>query len=890
MEEDSLFYCASRDVTPVMTQYLSVKAQYPGCLLLFRMGDFYELFFEDAKIASPLLNIALTSREKGKDIPMCGVPVAALDSYLERLVKYGYRVAICEQMEDPAEAKKRRGYKAIVSREVTRVVTAGTIIEDNLLDSRRNNFLMSLVPDICKKTLKTKTVSFAAIDISTGDFLVNTITGDDLAITVESYQPRELLMPSGQERSEFSKYVSSISNATITYLPDSKFNPLLEKERLEKYFKVKTLDSFSITAAPEMAACGSIVEYLLITQCGNFSSLPIPKRAATSNYLVLDPATSRSLEITASGHGEYSHCLLGVIDRTVTPFGARALASRVSTPIVNEALLKLRLDCVEFFLKNEKLTRLMRETLKYCPDFERAINRIRFNKFSPRDIGDIRESLAILQAIVEMAKGLDIPSEGEYSFEKLADFSGLLRLLKTALVEKLPASNRDGGLIGEGYSKKLDELQYVKNHSQELIAELQTSYISETGINALKIRSNAIWGWYVEIPAAHRSKMGEKFIQRQTLVSGVRYTTEELMALQSKLTDAFDAWSNLERELYSEIVGEIISQQEKISYAIKLLSCLDVYTNFAQLALERKYVRPVICSDPILEIEDGRHPVLEVYLKDFTHNDCHLDKNSRICLLTGPNMAGKSTYLRQNALIVLLAQIGCYVPAKKASIGIVDRLFSRIGAADDIARGRSTFLVEMIETATILNQATEKSFVILDEVGRGTSTYDGLAIAWAVMENMYKVNKCRVLFATHYRELTALESTLQNIQCKTLKVQEWNGDVIFHHKIIDGVADKSYGIHVASIAGIPRNVIKRAMELLKNFEQKNENENENANCEFEYNNQLKLSPEQMDLLEASSGVNSAAILKKIHDIDLGNTSPKNALDILYDLKELATSG
>ncbi|MDR2268257.1 MAG: DNA mismatch repair protein MutS [Holosporaceae bacterium] len=884
MEEDSLFYCASREATPMMTQYLSVKAKYPGCLLLFRMGDFYELFFEDAKLASSLLNIALTSREKCRDIPMCGVPSAALDNYLERLVKYGYRVAICEQTEDPIEAKKRRGYKAIVNREVTRVVTAGTVIEDNLLDSRRNNFLMSLVPDICKRSQKAKTVSFAAIDISTGDFIANTVAGDDFAIVLEMYQPRELLVSACLERSEFSKYLSSISNAVVTYLPDSKFNPLVEKERLEKYFKVKTLDSFGISTPSETSACGSILEYLLITQCGNFSSLPIPRKTISSNYLVIDSVTSRSLEITASTRGEYSHCLLGAVDRTMTSFGARMLASRVSTPIVDEKLLKARLDCVEFFMTNEKLTTRLRETLKYCPDFERAINRIRFNKFSPRDVGDIRESLSIVQAIREMMKNDDVPSEGEYTFENLADFSNLSQLLKTALVEKLPASNRDGGIIADGYSKKLDELKYIKNHSEELIAELQTRYISETGVNALKIRNNAIWGWYIEVPPSHKSKIGEKFIHRQTLVSGIRYMTEELMVLQSKLTEAFDEWSNLEREIYSKIVEEIIYNHEKISYAIKLLSCLDVYANFAQLAMERNYVRPVIDVHPILEIEDGRHPVLEMHLKDFTNNDCNLDETSRICLLTGPNMAGKSTYLRQNALIILLAQIGSYVPARRASIGIVDRLFSRIGASDDIIRGRSTFLVEMIETATILNQATERSFVILDEVGRGTSTYDGLAIAWAVIENLYRINKCRVLFATHYRELTALEGTLKNIRCKTLKVQEWNGDVIFYHKIIDGVADKSYGIHVADIAGVPRNVIKRATELLKNFEK------ENGTVKLGNDDIFNFPQEQMELLYASSStVNSAALIQKILEVDLANTTPKDALDILYDLKALMNS-
>ncbi|MDR3179450.1 MAG: DNA mismatch repair protein MutS [Holosporaceae bacterium] len=875
MEEDSLFYCTSKDATPMMTQYLSTKSQYPGCLLLFRMGDFYEMFFDDAKIASSVLNIALTSRGKhlGDDIPMCGVPVVSLESYLERLVKYGYKVAICEQMEDPKEAKKR-GYKAIVRREVTRIITAGTLVEDNLLSSRKNNFLMAIVPDICKKTLKVKTISFAAIDISTGDFIVNTLPGSEFSMAIEMYQPSELLVPAHYERSEFAKYLASMTEAGITYLPDSKFNPVVEKERLEKYFKVKTLDSCGINTANELSSCGSVLEYLLITQRDNFSALPMPKKTTFSNYLVLDPATAKSLEVTSSIHGEYDYCLLGVVDKTCTSFGARTLASRVSTPIVDLPLLQKRLDCVTFFIENTKITGLIRENLRYCPDFERAINRIRFNKFSPRDVGDIRESLRVIKVIQSIVKDVAIPSEGEYFFENLADFSNLLKLLQTALVEKLPA--RDGGVIADGYFPRLDELKYIKSHSEDLISNLQAKYVAQTGISTLKIRNNAILGWYVEIPLSQKNKIDEKlFMHKQTLVNGIRYTTSELGVLQTKLSEVSDEWSNLEQEIYHKIITEIMDHYDKISYAIKLLSCIDVYTNFAHIAMERKYIRPEMSDHPILEIESGRHPILETHTQDFTNNDCDLGENNRICLLTGPNMAGKSTYLRQNALIVLMAQIGSYVPAEKASIGIVDRLFSRIGASDDIARGRSTFMVEMIETASILNQATAKSFVILDEVGRGTSTYDGLSIAWAVVENLHNVNKCRVLFATHYRELTVLRNTLPHIKCKTLKVQEWNGDVIFYHKIIDGIADKSYGIHVASIAGVPKNVVKRATELLKIFEKNDDKQEITA---------YDTMAEQMELTYTPP-VNPT-LLQRLGEINLNNITPKNALDILYELKGL----
>ncbi|MDR2781749.1 MAG: DNA mismatch repair protein MutS [Holosporaceae bacterium] len=873
MEENSLFYSTIKDATPAMSQYLTVKSQYPNCLLMFRMGDFYEMFFDDAKTASSILNIALTHRGKhmNEDIPMCGIPVANLDVYVGRLVKYGQKVAICDQMEDPQEAKKR-GSKSVIKREVTRILTAGTIIEESLLNSNRNNFLMAVVPDICSKTEKIKTVSFAVIDISTSDFFVSTCMPDEFPSILETYSPKEILLSSSVEKTEFAKTISRANGAVITSLPDSKFNPVVEKERLERYFKVSTLDSFGIKLNNELSSCGAVLEYLLITQRSNFSDLSIPKKTSFCNYLIIDPSTSKSLEITASCRGEYEYSLLGVINRTKTAFGSRALASRIAMPLVNKDLLEKRLQCVEFFVKNEKLMRMIRETLAECPDIERAICRIKFNKFLPRDLGDIRESLRIIGTIKEILHGITIPDEGEYPLEKMKNFSELFDLLEKALNEKLQATNNVSGVIADGYSKKLDELKYLKNHGEELIADLQQEYVAETGINTLKIRNNAVLGWYIEVSLTQKNKIPSYFIHRQTLVNCVRYTTEKLISLQSKLIDVMDEWSQLEKQLYQEIVNEILKSQEDISYAVKALSLLDIHTNFSCMAIERKYVRPEISSDPILEIENGRHPILDMCVKDFTTNSCDLDTESKICLLTGPNMAGKSTYLRQNALIIILAQIGSYIPAAKAIVGVVDRLFSRIGASDDIARGRSTFMVEMIETATILNQATEKSFVILDEVGRGTSTYDGLAIAWAVIENLYKVNKCRVLFATHYHELTSLQNSLKNIKCKTLKVQEWNGEVIFYHKIVEGIADKSYGIHVASIAGVPKSVIKRATELLKKFEL---GRDKSVSDTFDM-------CEQMELCYA----NESKLKQKLQAINIDDISPKHALEILYELKSI----
>ncbi len=863
MEEDNLLYKSIKDSTPMMSQYLSAKAECTDCLLLFRLGDFYELFFDDAKKASSILNLVLTHRGKvGTDeIPMCGIPVATLDNYVGKLIKSGQKVAICEQMEAPQEAKKR-GYKAIVKREITRVISAGTLIEDNLLTYNQHNYLMSLVPIFKRDVINH--ISFALIDISTGDFFVNTVSYKEIFSVLETHNPKEILIPSGFE--EFTADIEKISSATLTILPRSKFNPIIEQKRLEKYFQVNTLESFGLTKDTELSCCGSILEYLMITQKNNLTTLPIPKKIFMEQYLVIDAATAKSLEIMSSSQGQDSGSLLHTIDNTKTAFGARLLVARLSMPIIDINLLTKRLDCVEFFRKNHKLSEDIRKLLSECPDLERAINRVRFNKFSPRDMEAIRDSIEIILKLQKLCSNSEILTESEeFSFYNLADFNSLHVLLSRALVEKFSAN---GFLIAEKYSEELDKLRYLRSHVEDLMQKLQDKYIYKTGINTLKIRNNAIIGWYIEIPASQKSKVLADFVHRQTLVNNIRYTSDEILELQSQIVSADEKCNNLEQQLYTEIVNKVTERYNDISYAVKVLSLLDIYTNFAVISLERNYIRPEITDKPILEIEDGRHPVLEHNQENFIANTCNLSENSRICLLTGPNMAGKSTYLRQNALLIILAQMGSYIPASKAKIGIVDRLFSRIGASDDIARGRSTFMVEMIETAIILNQATEKSFVILDEVGRGTSTYDGLSIAWAVIENLYNINKCRVLFATHYRELTALKDSLPQINCKTLKVQEWQGNVVFYHKIIDGIADKSYGIHVASIAGVPPSVIRRAKELLIKFETQKSN--------------FDLTVEPADQMELS--YSCSKIEDKLKKIDLNNLTPLQALNFLQDLK------
>ena len=867
MEDNILYYKALNDSTPMMSQYVAAKSECQDCLLLFRLGDFYELFFEDAKVASSVLNIVLTHRGKvkGEDIPMCGIPVASVDSYVSRLIKAGHKVAVCEQMEDPKEAKKR-GYKAVVKRQITRIISAGTLVEEDLLTYNKNNYLMSLVPICKKKKDKIDQISFALIDISTGEFLVNTVDYSEISSVLENYSPKEILISSDFE--DLVKYINKFTEASITKLPPSKFNPKIEKARLEKYFNVSALDSFELGYDAELACCGSVLEYLIITQKDNLSVLPIPKRILMNNYLVIDSDTSKSLEIMSTNGTESKYILIQSLDKTKTAFGARMLASRVSMPIVDIELLKKRQECVKFFIENKELSDNFREILAQCPDFERSVNRIRFNKFFPRDMENIRDALVVSEQIREIVSDKNIPYEDGYDFKNLHDFSALRDRLISAMVEKFQPN---GDLIAEGYSPELDKLRYIKNHSEDLIMQLQDKYIYQTGINTLKIRNNAIIGWYIEIPQSQRNKILPEFMHRQTLVNNIRYTTGEILDLQDKIFKASEDFNQLERSVYNELVEVVLQNYEKISEAIKLLALLDIYTNFALIASERDYICPEIVAEPVLEIENGRHPVLELLTNDFTGNDCDLTTDSRVCLLTGPNMAGKSTYLRQNALLIVMAQIGSYIPAKKAKIGVVDRLFSRIGASDDLARGRSTFMVEMIETATILNQATERSFVILDEVGRGTSTYDGLSIAWAVIESLYKNNKCRVLFATHYRELTALSERFQNIKCKTLKVQEWEGKVIFYHRIIDGIADKSYGIHVASLAGVPKNVIRRAKDLLTKLESKSGTQN----LSIEPSDQIELNYSQVSPVE-----------ERLKAVNLNELAPLDALNLLFDLKKM----
>lgn len=872
----------SFETTPMMKQYLSVKAQYPSELLFFRMGDFFELFFEDAKIASASLNIALTTRNKhhGEDIPMCGVPIASVDYYLAKLVKNGFKVVVCDQVETPEEAKKRGGYKAVVKREIVKVVTPGTITEEPLLEAKSNNFLMSIVPNYNEKKAKISAVSFAVLDITTDEFYVNTVTQTDFLSELSRFSPKEILISDRYENTTWLNELKQHTESYITPLSDSKFNPITEQRRLEKYFNIATIDGIGITNAEEISACGAIIEYVQLTQCGNIPTISYPKRTGYSRYMVIDSSTAKNLEIVFSNSSS-NNTLLKCLDCTATSFGGRMFASRLMTPLLSISDINNRLETIEFFMANKETLSKIRDSLNGCPDIERSFVRLKFGKPSVRDLCTVRFGFRAWSKIKEILYNESYKFEGKYSIQDIFDFSEIHKKIERALEEEIPTTNYEGRIIKSGFSAELDRLRELTNNSHLLIASLQEKYSKSLGISTLKIRNNNIWGWYIEVPLSQKSKMTQEFMHKQTLVNCVRYVTDELITLQEELNKSSAELAALENKILLDLIAEVTSFVDEFRDLTELLSILDISTAVAKISNERNYCKPELVEESILDIKCGRHPVLELALNDFVGNDCYLSEKSKLSLLTGPNMAGKSTYLRQNAVIILMAQAGLYVPATHAKIGITDRLFSRIGASDDLAKGRSTFMVEMIETATILNQATEKSFIILDEVGRGTSTYDGLSIAWAVVEHLNDFNKSRVIFATHYMELTAIKEQRTNLKCQTLKVQECNGNVVFFHTIIDGVADKSYGIHVAQLAGLPKSVIVRSKALLKIFEKSSINLPQNRQLSiFETSdNDLKLKEEENIKAQKQN-----SLFKIISDLNPDEMSPKDALEFIYKIK------
>lgn len=874
---------AAGAVTPMMSQYLAVKEQYPDCLVFYRMGDFYELFFDDALTASAALDITLTQRGGKGDaegIPMCGVPWHSHESYLSRLIRQGFKVAICEQVETPEQAKQRGGYKALVRRDVVRVVTQGTLTEDTLLEKSQNNYLVCVAET-------SGELGVAWLDLSTGDFTLQPSYPTDLGAVLARLEAGEILIPEKLAQNPVLFETLADYKKQLTLQPDSRFDSANARKRLEKIFNVGTLDSFGGFGRAEIAAAGALIDYVELTQKGKFPRLSPPRQLTLGSFMEIDAATRRNLEITHTLNGERKGSLLHAIDRTVTGAGARLLARYIAMPLTDVQEINKRLDMVAHFFEREKLRKDMREQLRLCADIERALARLSLERGNPRDLAAVRDTLkqaAILyQALTQSAPLPQCLEHAAHNLKTWGAHHPLIDQLTRALAEDLPALTREGGFIAKGYSPKLDELRMLRDESRQLIANLQSTYSKKTGVQGLKIKHNNVIGYFIEVTSTHADKLMTSaankdgtFIHRQTLANNARFSTVELAELESKIAQAAGKALALEQELFTTLTAEVLAQAEAIAKTAQALAALDVAAGLADLAAEQSHIRPHIDDSKDFDIRAGRHLVVEAALKnknaEFIANDCSLPDDQRLWLLTGPNMAGKSTFLRQNALIVLLAQAGCFVPAQSAKIGIVDRLFSRVGAADDLARGRSTFMVEMVETAAILNQATDRSLVILDEIGRGTATFDGLSIAWATLEYLHEKTRCRALFATHYHELTQLNETLPALSCHTMRVKEWQDSVIFMHEVATGSADRSYGIHVGRLAGLPAPVVARAEQVLKVLEHDKSN--------------LKSSTQDLPLfsVQEPEAPKKSAVETLLEEIDPDALSPREALDALYKLK------
>jgi len=881
-----------------MAQYLSIKARHEDAMLFFRMGDFYELFFDDAVQASKVLGITLTSRGEyeGKPIPMAGVPYHAAEGYLARLIKAGCRVAVCEQTESPAEAKKR-GSKSIVNRDIVRIVTPGTLTEDALLPANQDQALAAIAIGGGGTE-----AAIAVCDVSTGRFDVSALAANTLADSLMAYPLSELLVSEGDIDKPAIANATALSTAPVTFRPARSATYKSGEALLKETFGIAALEALGDFGRAELAAIGLLLDYVKLTQAGSDIRLDPPIRARAEGHLAIDPATRTSLEIDRSMRGDRDGSLLGTIDRTVTAPGARLLASRLSRPCVDRVEIDARYDAVAWFADDRDAVESVRASLKAAPDLERARTRLRLGRGGPRDLAAIGRALT---AAHEAASQLTASSAGlphkideavaALDLGKDKDLATLARDLETALSENPPTLARDGGFVAPGWDEALDEARGLRDDSRQIIAALQARYADETGITALKIKFNNVLGYFVDVPARYgdplmKPPLSETFIHRQTLASNVRFSTQELSELAGRISRAEDEAKAREMSVFEGFCERIDALNSPLSRTAGAIADLDVAAASAEWAFEVDAIRPVLTEDTTFHATGLRHPVVEAALKKdgkgFTANDLGLsaegDFGTRLLLVTGPNMAGKSTYLRQAALAVILAQAGLFVPARSLTLGLVDRIFSRVGASDDLARGRSTFMVEMVETAAILNQATERSFVIMDEVGRGTSTWDGLAIAWAAVEHLHSVNKARALFATHYHELTKLVEDLPGAANASLRAKEWKDDLVFLHEVQAGPADKSYGVQVAKLAGLPKKAVKRAAQILKQLEAEPD------------------APENLPLFAAASlapitdedtadqiiGPSESDLL--LQQIDPDSLTPREALDLLYRLKSLGS--
>ena len=878
---------SSSQPTPMMAQYLDIKSGYPDALLFYRMGDFYELFFEDAVAASGALDIALTKRGKheGEDIPMCGVPVHSAEGYLLTLIRKGFRVAVCEQLEDPAEAKKR-GSKAVVKRDVVRLVTPGTLTEETLLDARRHNYLAAYA--------RVRDASALAwVDISTGALTVITCPQVALGPELARLAPKEVVVPEGDD-ADLGAVIED-SGAALSMLGRAAFDSGSGEKRLKSLFGVGSLDAFGTFSRSEISALGAIAEYLELTQKGNLPLLRPPVQEGRASIMQIDAATRRSLELTHAMAGGRAGSLLQTIDRTRTAGGARLLERRLSSPSRTIDVILRRQDSVTFFVENERLAKDLRDDLGAVHDIDRALSRLALERGGPRDMAAIRNTIESSAAVVRRLSGADLPDDLAVAAKDLTGHDDLWGLLDAALVAEPPLLTRDGGFVAQGYDAELDEVRTLRDEGRSVIARMQADYADLAGVQSLKIKHNNVLGYFIETTATHAERMmsaplNETFIHRQTTANQVRFSTVELSEIETRILNAGGRALDIEKRIFTSLSKVIVEKAARLNALANALAEFDVAAGLAVLARQENWCRPTLETSRVFSISGGRHPVVEAALAregaPFVANDCALDEVS-IWLLTGPNMAGKSTFLRQNALIAILAQMGAYVPAREARIGVVSQIFSRVGASDDLARGRSTFMVEMVETAAILNQADDRALVILDEIGRGTATYDGLSIAWATLEHLHDVNRCRALFATHYHEMAQLANKLEGVENATVSVKEWEGDVIFLHEVRRGTADRSYGVQVARLAGLPPAVVERAKVVLDALEK----------GEREGGGSRKAVIDDLPLFSAVSSapaapakaLGSSAVEERLREILPDDLTPKEALQAIYELRELMTA-
>ena len=863
---------APAGTTPMMAQYLTLKAEAGDCLLFYRMGDFFELFFDDARTAAQVLDIALTSRgeHQGEPIPMCGVPVHSAEGYLARLIKAGCRVAIAEQVETPEEAKKRGGSKALVARDIVRFVTAGTLTEEALLEPRRANVLAA----VCEVR---GTIGLAACDISTGRMELEECSGDRLGAALARLGASEVVVPEGWSDAPHEAIVR----------PARDFASDGGEARLKAVHGVATLDGFGSFSRAMLAAAGGLVGYLDHVGRGKLPLLLPPVARDGQAHLAMDEATRASLEILVSSQGSRRGSLIEAIDRCVTGAGARLLAEDLSAPLTDAAMIEARLALVDWLHGNPLLRSDLRAVLRALPDIGRALGRIVAGRGSPRDLGQLRDGLSEARRIHDhLHRQQDRPALLEALLPHFTGHGALTDLYARALVPTPPTERAQGGFIAEGYDHALDELRRISGDARRAIAALEAKYREQTGIAALKIRHNGVLGYFVEVPARHADALmapDSGFTHRQTMAGAVRFNALALHEEASRIAEAGGHALAAEEAHFEELVAQAVAARHAIAATADALARLDVACGQAERAAEGGWCRPQIAKDNRLEIEGGRHPVVEAALaargERFVANDCRLSAQDRLWLVGGPNMGGKSTFLRQNALIVLLAQAGGFVPAARATVGLTDRLFSRVGASDNLARGRSTFMVEMVETAAILAQASERSFVILDEVGRGTSTYDGLALAWAVVEAVHEVNKCRCLFATHYHELSRLAESCDALSLHHVRAREWQGDLVLLHELAEGPADRSYGLAVAKLAGVPASVVARASAVLQRLEK--------GRAET---GGLAAGLGDLPLFAAAVEQHEEvvdALRERLNALDVDALSPREALDLLYELKREA---